>query len=495
MPRKPASTRPDESNEANESTGSTDTTEPTAPAGSQPADDAGPTPPPAPGSRFFSWLRTIDIRREQGWIGGVCAGIATRLGIDPLIVRGIAVVVAVLGGPAILLYAAAWLLLPDASDRIHLEDVFRGRFEPVIAAIGGLFVLAMLPVAQGFWFLGAGYWGAPDWGGSLGRALWTVALVGLLVWLIVWIARRSSSDEAAPPDGQRPASGMPRAPRPASAAFVASDSTVTPPADSPDMSAWREQQAQVRAEQEAFRGQQAADRAAANRAAALKAQEERTANRERYLAQYAATRSHPLFSLVVIGLALVAGGLAVVVTSTGEPTLTSLVIGLAASLAVLAVGIIINGVLGKRAGGASGAAWVLLVPLFFTSFATAGGNTQLQWGPVLTLEPTSSESYTVGAGRIDLDLTTLDLDDQGQDVSLRVGAGSITVIVPDGARVLFDGTVAAGAITAGPGERSSRVGPVENSSAVFGEPGEPSITVSVQLGAGNIRVVEEGDNR
>jgi hypothetical protein len=115
---------------------------------------------------------------------------------------------------------------------------------------------------------------------------------------------------------------------------------------------------------------------------------------------------------------------------------------------------------------------------------------------VLTLEPTSSESYTVGAGRIDLDLTTLDLDDQGQDVSLRVGAGSITRSSSRTAPACSSTAPSPrGAITAGPGERSSRVGPVENSSAVFGEPGEPSITVSVQLGAGNIRVVEEGDNR
>ncbi|MEP6480047.1 MAG: PspC domain-containing protein, partial [Rhodoglobus sp.] len=73
------------------------------------------TPPPAPTStkeRFFEWMRSIGIRREPGWIGGVGSGIATRLGIDPLIVRGIIVVAAILGGPAFLLYAAAWLLLP-----------------------------------------------------------------------------------------------------------------------------------------------------------------------------------------------------------------------------------------------------------------------------------------------------------------------------------------------------------------------------------------------
>ncbi|CAN5229805.1 hypothetical protein BH09ACT5_BH09ACT5_21120 [soil metagenome] len=74
-----------------------------------PEDTATPPPAPPPAAprqaeaRFFGWMRGLGVRREPGWIGGVCAGIAARLGIDPLIVRGIAVVVAVLGGPAFLL--------------------------------------------------------------------------------------------------------------------------------------------------------------------------------------------------------------------------------------------------------------------------------------------------------------------------------------------------------------------------------------------------------
>src|SRR5690554_1691421 len=100
---------------------------PTAPQSSRPA-----------GNAFFSWMRGLDIPRQPGWLGGVCAGIAARLGIDPLIVRGIVVVIAVLGGPALLLYAAAWLLLPDFNNKIHLEELLKGRFEPAIAGIGVL---------------------------------------------------------------------------------------------------------------------------------------------------------------------------------------------------------------------------------------------------------------------------------------------------------------------------------------------------------------------
>ena len=83
-----------------------------------------PTPPNAQrpeSNRFFTWLRSLGVVRADGWIGGVCGGIALRTGLDPLIVRGIAVVIAILGGPALFFYAAAWLLLPDTHGEIHLE--------------------------------------------------------------------------------------------------------------------------------------------------------------------------------------------------------------------------------------------------------------------------------------------------------------------------------------------------------------------------------------
>ena len=469
----------------------------------------GATPPLA-GSRFFSWLRSLDLRREQGWIGGVCAGIALRLGIDPLIVRGIAVVVAVLGGPALLLYAIAWLLLPDANDRIHLEDVFRGRVEPVIVAIGALVLLSILPVAQGFWFLGAGYWGVPDWGGAVARALWTAAVIALVIVFIVWVARRGHGGGigTGPNATGTTATGTGASPT-TSAAFVASDSTVTAPsptdagapgaaappagASEPDVAAWREQQARVRAEQDAFRAQRASDRAERESAA----QAARAARHQREREAYAASRPHPLFSLIIIGLALVAGGMTVALLSTGEPTPVAVVVGAAVALAVLALGIIVNGIRGVRAGGAAGVAWLILVPLAFTGIAYAAGDTAVRWGPVLTLEPSESQSFAVGAGRIELDLTAFE-NDEGElpaNVELRVGAGDVTIVLPDDVPVVFSAAVGAGAIDAD-GE-STRVGPVQTVNAAYntGTDDTDTLVVTVHLGAGHIGVIETGDRR
>src|SRR5690606_33345925 len=101
------------------------------------------------GAGFFAWLRQLGISRDTDrWFAGVAGGMARRSGIDPIIVRGIFVVLALLGGPGILLYLAGWLLLPDQGGRIHLEEVFRGRAGTatvvISVAVGALVVLPFL---------------------------------------------------------------------------------------------------------------------------------------------------------------------------------------------------------------------------------------------------------------------------------------------------------------------------------------------------------------
>jgi phage shock protein C len=48
-------------------------------------------------------------------VAGVCGGIATFLSIDATIVRIVFVLLAVFGGSGIVLYLAAWLVIPRAS--------------------------------------------------------------------------------------------------------------------------------------------------------------------------------------------------------------------------------------------------------------------------------------------------------------------------------------------------------------------------------------------
>ncbi|MEA2317034.1 MAG: PspC domain [Solirubrobacteraceae bacterium] len=62
-------------------------------------------------------------------IAGVCGGIATHLGIDPVIVRVGAIALALAGGAGIPVYVAAWLLTPSAEP--SAEQPVASAAEPV----------------------------------------------------------------------------------------------------------------------------------------------------------------------------------------------------------------------------------------------------------------------------------------------------------------------------------------------------------------------------
>jgi phage shock protein PspC (stress-responsive transcriptional regulator) len=138
-------------------------------------------------------MRSLGLVRTDGWIGGICAAVANRLGIDPIIVRGIVVVAAILGAPALLLYAAAWALLPDRENRIHLQQLIEGDFQPAIVGIGAMALLSFLPMTQGLWWVGGGFWDTPSWADAVGRIVWTLIVLAALVALVVVATRRSGN--------------------------------------------------------------------------------------------------------------------------------------------------------------------------------------------------------------------------------------------------------------------------------------------------------------
>lgn len=80
--------------------------------------------------RFFSWIRSSCIvRGDDRWIGGVCSGIAARLGWSPTLVRALMIVSTLVFGFGAALYAFGWFLLPDVRNgRILGEDLVNGRW-------------------------------------------------------------------------------------------------------------------------------------------------------------------------------------------------------------------------------------------------------------------------------------------------------------------------------------------------------------------------------
>ncbi|MCT9818931.1 PspC domain-containing protein [Microbacterium sp. W1N] len=192
--------------------------------------DPGP-PPSAPSSapswrpsrsdRFFAWTAGLGLVRGDGWIGGVAAGVAARLRIDPLIVRGILVVTGLFGFPVLFLYAVAWALLPDLESRIPLQEALRGRFVAAHVGILAFLLLGVLPAPAAL-FVGAPTWWSFAGGGGVYTALSIIGILiaigigGGLLFLIVRAAQGAG----------HPASET--APRTASAA--ASDASAPPAA-------------------------------------------------------------------------------------------------------------------------------------------------------------------------------------------------------------------------------------------------------------------------
>jgi phage shock protein PspC (stress-responsive transcriptional regulator) len=427
-------------------------------------------------------MRSLNIQREPGWIGGVASGIATRLGIDPLIVRGIIVVVAILGGPALLVYAAAWLLLPDLNDKIHLERVLKGDFEPPVAGIGLLVLLALLPVSQGFWFAGSAFWGEPYWGAAIGRALWTLVILGLAVWLVIWIARQPGVLPNSSSKQTSPAPAPPAANAPAS-----------------DFAAWREQQTAWKAENIAFRQQQNAERAAAFRSMHEEQRAEWAARQAVVRERNRRSRPNPLFSILVIGLALIAGGLTTLSLKNGEIEVITVVPGLCVALAVLALGMIVNGAIGKRPGGAAGVAWLVVIPLIIFTWLPQNSHLQYGYAQFAPVDQTGNAADVFFAAGGDVDFELADYYDnhlshrggQPDNVYLFVLAGDVTVDLPAESYSTVNASVLVGGI------QKDDEGLARSTYVTFNEPDGDvtqvlSVHVYVLTGTITINTPEEG---
>lgn len=175
----------------------------TQPGYGQPGpDQGGYTAPPTGTDAFFDNVRRMGVvRSDERWVGGVAGGLALRLGIDPLILRGLFGIGALLGGIGLVLYGIGWLLLPEQRDgRIHIQQLFRGDFDA--AVIGGFAAILI-----GFGATDA--WGMPWWG-SRGDGRWggLVAIVAI-VTIIVVIASNASRSR-----GTGPSTSLPRTPPP-----------------------------------------------------------------------------------------------------------------------------------------------------------------------------------------------------------------------------------------------------------------------------------------
>ncbi|NLU81797.1 PspC domain-containing protein [Rhodococcus sp. HNM0569] len=109
----------------------------------------------------------------QGHIAGVCGGVGHRYGVDPVLVRVAFVVATVFGGSGIVLYLAAWLVLPRTGDDSSAAEALVGRGHSSDSGTRTVVLLVALVVALSTL-------------GPAGIGLGGSGMVGLLLMLAGW---------------------------------------------------------------------------------------------------------------------------------------------------------------------------------------------------------------------------------------------------------------------------------------------------------------------
>lgn len=414
--------------------------------------------PPAPrrSDRFYAWVAGLGVARSDGWIGGVAAGVASRLRIDPLIVRGVLVVATLCGLPLVLIYALAWALLPDAEGRIHLRELLRGRFQPaqlgILAGVVfglltsaspvGLFVIERMLNPYGYVTF--------DYGLSpFGTFLFIIGLVliGILLVLIVRAARRTPGDVTAPaPSAPAGDSGIaaaadPRGEDAAPDGRMPASPLAPYPGEGADYETWRAQHADWQQQEQAWRRQQVdADRAAREQARA-----ERQAAAAAFSAEAAERRrirraSNPRVSAAyvgtVLGFALVAA--AVVWLWASAPDATTAAVALFSAALVLAFGMIVAGVARRRSGVLAFAAAVTLLAGVVTGGAASAGDVRL--GDQTLSNTGEPSSIRQPFGRTGIQLANMP-GATSRPVVLHKGVGYTDIYVSPGVELQLTATV------------------------------------------------------
>lgn len=475
--------------DASASTGSTA-------GGSLGGESAGRIPSVEPDTGFFGWMRSLGVPRLPGWLGGVAAGVSARLSIDPVIVRGVLVVCALFGVPVFLLYGLAWLLLPDTTGRIHLEQLLRGVWDKALVGIAILVLLGLSPFAFGgnpfiddTWdaVQYGGFWTSSPWVYAI-RFLWTVALIGAITALIIWLVRRnraservnaSTSPEAAFAQYESEAAGRTTTAGTAVPATGAATSTVAAAPVGPDTiqstttdaapvaaepvapaeptavdpgtdeyEAWKAQHAAWRLDHEAWRQSQAdasrearARLAAENkaRAAAFTAR----ADEARRLRKLTRPRTSFAYIVATVGAGLVAGSIAAIAAlGTATNSAYAVTIGLAVAALVSALSMVVAGLLRRRSGFL---AFVTISALVLAFGSAAVPRTDRMVLGDTSIPLTGSQSYLLPAGTafITAGASTAAIDGTPR-VDITMGAGNVYLDVYDGVTVKIDAEFASG---------------------------------------------------
>ena len=487
---------------------------------------------------FFDRIRGYGaVRPNDGrWLAGVAAALARRWGVDPLLVRGGFVILAVFGGVGLLLYGLGWLFLPQPDGRIHAQEVLRGT---VTAGFVGGLLCVLLDLGGSGWARDGWYPGPHPFGGGF----LLVGLVALGVW---WFstgrhrgARHGWGSSGAPAEPGRHAGGSNgiggSAPGstastgttpPATAGNVEPDSSGstgvagpagtgaggsadrpgeaageippygTPPAPPVPFSSTAPEPAWPASSGTSW-PTSATNRLApggATTVTAPPAPARRATRPDPHRPSHALTNA--FLGVALLGAAIVL--LWNLAWGVGAPVGFD---AAAVALGIVALGVVAAGLTGRRAGGLApigiGLAVVALVGSSVTGRVMWAGERTWTPGPLAS----GTTSYTLGVGNARLDLRQVSAPNASTgspaEVDARVGVGNLTVTVPTGTAVRILGTTAAGNIeNAAQLAPSPGAQPVPATAAHHGPSADvdlqtapnPMIVVRAEVGLGNLTI-------
>ncbi len=390
--------------------------------------------------RDYQRLRRSRTDRK---IAGVAGGLGRHLNIDPTVLRVLFVVLVFFGGAGLLLYAVAWLIVPEeGSDKAVISSApsTRNALLIVAAVVAALLVLG------------------DAWGPVGGGFPWPLALIAIIVLVAVLATRDSSS--GSPPDAPagQPAgtpsgtssAAAPTQPVPASSPTSPTSPTTFgyPPAGYPPTPY-------------------------ASPAPS---------------AEPPPDRGPKLFGYTLALVAIALGALGLYESAGGAVADAAYA---ALALAVVGVMLVVGSVAGRPGG------LILLGIVAAVALAVAATVEEYDMGRSgrIDLVPTSvadlDRSYSLFAGEIDLDLTQVSDPENylGRTVSVTAEAGEIVVLVPPGVDVDVDARIDIGGEIDVNGVREEGRGPAVRT-VIDGGLDVPVLNLDVDLSVGTITVTQ-----
>lgn len=392
--------------------------QPQQPAEQTPPPEFMATPPEAETARFFQWLRHLGVQRGPNrWMGGVCSGLATKWGIDPVIVRGLAVVLTLFFGVGLLAYGVAWALLPEPDGRIHVEEVGRGHWTTGMTGASILSFLGLLGPGQGFLWGGRGDW--TPW-----PLFWIAGVGGIIYWAMNRHKNKGEHPAQEPGKGQYPQqqfSGYEYLPQ----QYPAQAKTGAP-------------QFQTGASDGPFIPQQPFMPTPPRQAKAVKT----------------TPRLSAPAILLALGLAVIVGATVLILNAAGAFDLHGYQVATAAGAAAITAGvaIVIAGFKGRAAGGVGAFAIVSLVLAGLLSLPAHNGEmtalTNVTWAPSSVSAAQAGRTFAFGDATLDL----TKLENAGSFTSevvipLDIAASQVVIKVPANIPVRINSDLAAASLS------------------------------------------------